>query len=229
MKTICFMFFLIFQISSLSANRSQIDLDEKIKYETLLIETALLNDYENLSEAYISRGETYLFALRFQDSLDDLRVGYELSEFCKDELKLNFQIRILFSMMFAFCGLENYDRMDEAVIEINSLLTNYGCENCHDVNYLNCNGSESPILGPDTVSIYDCLSMVDGTEDKAKLLASFLKADKLIIAQIAINGLADQARKCCRAGGLWKACLRPLVNKWCELNVVGIPADPSWD
>jgi len=115
------------------------------------------------------------------------------------------------------------------VREINFLLTYYECDDCHNGNFLKCNESDTPILGPDAVPIYECLDMVDGTEDKAKLLATFFKADKLIITQIAIAGLAEQARKCCRAGGLWKACLRPLIKKWSELNVVGIPDDPSWD
>jgi len=87
-------------------------IEDRIKYETLRIEATPLSDYENLTDAYISRGEDYLFAHRFQDSLYDLISGYELSKLCSDEAKLNMQIRALFSLIFAYNGLEKYDSVD---------------------------------------------------------------------------------------------------------------------
>jgi len=49
------------------------------------------------------------------------------------------------------------------------------------------------------------------------------------MAYALIDQLAETAKNCCWAGGLWKGCLQKLVNKLHYWKVFGIPADPAWD
>ena len=39
---------------------------------------------------------------------------------------------------------------------------------------------------------------------------------------------SDCLKKGCNIS-LWKACLKPLIDKWYKWKTFGIPADPSWD
>lgn len=91
-------------------------------------------------------------------------------------------------------------------------------------------GEDYPILGPTEVPIYECLDRVKITADLAYALIEAV--DKVAIrlaAKPIIDYLIDSCNRCCRAGGLWKACLQPLVNKWHAWKVFGIPNDPAWD
>jgi len=77
-----------------------------------------------------------------------------------------------------------------------------------------------PILGDDLISIEDCVKRTENTVSyikdilalapvKAKWKAAFISTLYL---------MEDQAIQCCRAGGVWKACLQPLLEKWLELK-----------
>jgi hypothetical protein len=55
------------------------------------------------------------------------------------------------------------------------------------------------------------------------------KKEIRIIAKLLIDSMVNSANNCCRSGGLWKACLQPLVNKWKDWQMFGIPPDPAWD
>lgn len=61
------------------------------------------------------------------------------------------------------------------------------------------------------------------------LISAVKKTEVRVLATMVINGLGDQASRCCRAGGLWKGCLQKLVNKLHYWRMLGIPADPAWD
>lgn len=68
------------------------------------------------------------------------------------------------------------------------------------------------------------------TADNIKLLIYAIKrAEVQFLAEKTINALTLAAINCCEAGGMWKGCLQPLVNKLHYWKVLGIPADPMWD
>lgn len=92
------------------------------------------------------------------------------------------------------------------------------------------NRPDWPILGPDQISIRDCLERVETSREALfVLIAAVKKTEVRFIAMGVINALTDQAASCCRRGGLWKGCLQQLVNKLHYWKVLGIPADPAWD
>lgn len=88
--------------------------------------------------------------------------------------------------------------------------------------------------GPDKISVQECLDRVHGTANRMYDLIAFApKVEVQFLLRNIVKELACQAADCCMAGGLWKACLGPLLNKWCKWNekyrVFGIPPDPAWD
>ena len=93
--------------------------------------------------------------------------------------------------------------------------------------------SDQTILGPERISIEECIERAQGTANYAKIIIGFSKSRAQFILNTLIDDLKDRAIRCCMAGGLWKACLQPLVNKWHQWNekweVFGIPPDPAWD
>jgi hypothetical protein len=92
-----------------------------------------------------------------------------------------------------------------------------------------CN-SDWPILGPERIPINDCLDSVDGTVKALKVLIAVVRKTEIrAMAYALIDQLAETAKNCCWAGGLWKGCLQKLVNKLHYWKVFGIPADPAWD
>jgi hypothetical protein len=91
-----------------------------------------------------------------------------------------------------------------------------------------------PIYGPDHISIRECIEFAQGTTQKCRYLISLVpKPDIRVLLNIIVDDLENRAMNCCRAGGLWKACIQPLVNKWYSWNqkwqAFAIPPDPAWD
>ncbi|MEK7339314.1 MAG: hypothetical protein WBD50_02280 [Candidatus Rhabdochlamydia sp.] len=78
--------------------------------------------------------------------------------------------------------------------------------------------SDQPILGPDRISIEECIERAQTTASCAKVIIGFSKSRAQFILNSLVNDLEDRAIRCCMAGGLWKACLPPLVNKWHRWN-----------
>ncbi len=89
------------------------------------------------------------------------------------------------------------------------------------------------IEGPDIATITQSINRVDATQKAAGILIATAKTEVRHILNCIIEDLANRARNCCRAGGLWKICLQPLVDKWYQWNekwqIFGIPPDPAWD
>ena len=94
--------------------------------------------------------------------------------------------------------------------------------------------ASKPILGPERISISDCIDFAESTAEKCGYLISFVpKAAVQVTLQILISDLKQRAISCCRAGGLWKACLKPILDKWQvwneKWNLFKIPPNPAWD
>lgn len=158
-------------------------IDEIIEHETCCIANTSPNDYGKLADGYISRGESYLLSENYETALSDFHRGYLLAFHCKDD-----ESRILFirSLFGAALSLEFLDRLGEIEIikeEIYALLESCKCIDCHESHacqriptpknrasiYLTSNES-CPILGPDHISIDECINRVNATEYSAKLL-----------------------------------------------------------
>ena len=76
------------------------------------------------------------------------------------------------------------------------------------------------IFGENEISIEDCIKRTENTVNAIKdILALTSVSPKWKAAFIAsLYLLEDKAISCCRAGGVWKACLQPLLEKWINLK-----------
>lgn len=212
-----------------------------ITKESLNIEHASPYDHSKLSDLHASRGEDYLILGEDQKALEDFLISYEYALSCEGNDHLTF--RSLFGAFLAYVRLENLESAQEVYVQLDTILKGYRCyrgkktsthlsksdfngtaysiQNCH---------ADYPILGPARIPIQDCLDNVDGAVRAIKILiAAVGKTEIRAIALALIDQLADTAKNCCWAGGLWKGCLQKLVNKLHYWKVFGIPANPAWD
>jgi hypothetical protein len=213
-----------------------------IAAESLNIQHASPYDYSTLSGLHASRGEDYLILGKDQKALEDFLLSYEYALNCTEE-ENHLPFRPLFGAFLAHVRLENLESVQEIYIHLQSILKSQDC--CKDEgssSYLSkryskgidipvqyCN-ADWPVLGPEKIPVKDCLNNVDATVRELKvLIAAVRKTEVRAIAYALIDQLADIAKNCCWAGGLWKGCLQKLVNKLHYWRVLGVPADPAWD
>lgn len=207
--------------------------EELIVYEKNRLQESTLEG-EALAEAYMDLGESYLLSEQYELALEHLSAGYEIAQNCI-ERKEHLPSRALFGLAITYANL---DRLEESYFAIETMemqLRRSYCQGCEEVGHIILMGlEEPPILGADTVSIKECMDRVRGTINRANELISFVKrAEVQFILRNIIADLGDRSIRCCQSGGVWKACLRPLVNKWYKWNekwrLFGIPPDPAWD
>ena len=133
-----------------------------------------------LSETYISRGEDLLISGKYLEAMNDLQEGYRVASHCEKDLKLGFQLRALFALLFVYGNLEQMENMRDVASEMHVILTYCQCNDCEEKQsslsldysyndkrleapsiYLISNTYQEPnLLGPDKVSVEDCLDMV---------------------------------------------------------------------
>lgn len=132
--------------------------------------------------------------------------------------------------------------MEDLYSTIDSLLSTFSFCDCNsnrsftrnnDMAFSKVHGTK-PIYGPNTVSVQDCLQFAEGTARNCRYLISLVpKAHVQVTLNILVDDLLERARRCCKAGGIWKTCLQPIVDKWQlwneKWNLLRIPPDPAWD
>ena len=216
-------------------------LDQVIKFETSQILDPTSNDPEFLSEIYLSRGESYLLCGQNSLAYDDFKQGYAFADLCHQEIKQPLHFRALFGLAIVYGSEDMIEEFYLAAESLKSILSSYTCPCIQEhpphsalkaiPSHIYAN---KPILGPDHVSIGDCIKFATSTADKCYELISFIpKPAVQVTLRILIKDLEQRAIHCCRAGGIWKACLQPIVNKWQLWNekwkLFKIPPDPAWD
>jgi hypothetical protein len=167
-----------------------------------------LGNYEELAENYISQGENLLLEGRYESSIEDLKIGYQIASVELSDASM--QMRALFPLIIAYGYLNRPHSLQNVINEMSYIMQTCSCRNV---------SADKPILGPDRISIAECVNRVNGVTNAAVALCVAIP-DKgaQAMAILGIQSLADQARNCCEAGGLWKGCLRPIVNKWAEYH-----------
>lgn len=214
---------------------------KSIAHESLNIEEASPDDYITLTDLHASRGEDYLILGEDQKALEDFLLSYEYALNC-EEVKGELSFRPLLGVFLVNVRLENLEVAQEISIQLNSILKN-ACGNCTEslaygrhksnrtgsVSFQTCHG-DWPILGPDQVTINECLKMVNNTTEAiGYMIAAVKRTEVRVLAMAVIEGLSDTASRCCRAGGLWKGCLQKLGNKLHYWRVFGVPTDAAHD
>jgi len=205
---------------------------EVIEFETDAISQIEPNNYQALSDAYISRGESYLFCGKYEAALEDLKKGSELAALYGQDQQLTLRSLLVLSIIYANC-----DMLEELNASCETMISLLKSSSCHLSKKMMKSVSHAkrdvPINGPREIPIQDCIENAEGTAKAAKLLIVRAKPEVQFFLNSVIDEMEKLAIECCLAGGLWKACLQPIINKWHQWNerwkVFGIPPDPSWD
>jgi hypothetical protein len=216
-------------------------IEEVIRFETSLILNTDPYDLAYVSQLYLSRGESHLLCGKNLLAYDDFQQGYALANLCGEEEKKALQFRGLFGLAIVYGCEEMIDEFNCTSESLKSILSSYTCP-CNQGHQPLSIGkgisphiyAKKPILGPDQISIDDCIDFSKSTAERCGYLISLVpKAAVKVTLQILINDLEKRAISCCKAGGIWKACLQPLVDKWQlwneKWNLFKIPPDPTWD
>ena len=75
-----------------------------------------------------------------------------------------------------------------------------------------------------------CLNTVDNCSKFMKGMCVVVKdPGARVTLGLFVDGLADKAKSCCRAGGFWRNCVQKMVDVMNEWKMFGIPADSAWD
>lgn len=227
-------------------------INEVIEYESLQISSICQENIQALSNAYIDRGESYLISDQCELALSDLKKGYEIAELCHNENeKTILKLRALFSLAIAYGIIGNIDEINSIGNTMKILLENSQCADCNETielkeNYLsssqsrftidllsNSQDDDFPILGPENISIDECIERARGTSRLARALILKAKVQVQFALNEIITELESKAIRCCKAGGIWKACLKPILVKWYhwnqKWNIFAMPPDPAWD
>ncbi|MBI2742756.1 MAG: tetratricopeptide repeat protein [Chlamydiales bacterium] len=221
-------------------------LEEVICFETSCISNIPAFQYEQLSDAYSSRGESFLLCNRFLNALEDFQHAYDLAISVRNTATSHSLIfRALFGQAIAYGNLNKPDMADLASKALINIISKIQCSEClqselsRDFDFqdplpiLYCSNNNVPIYGPDEISIHDCIDFINNTVGFCKILIQKAPSNSRETLKFIIDQLAEETRRCCRAGGLWKGCFQKLGNKYHLWNekwkMFGIPPDPSWD
>ncbi|MDN3506463.1 MAG: hypothetical protein P0S96_04465 [Simkaniaceae bacterium] len=163
-------------------------------------------------DSLIDQAETHLLKGGYQDAREYFSEALSRIDSDSSELRM---IRILFGSILANACLGD----PEAEVELDELvaiLTSLQCTGASDP--ILANGK--PILGPETIPIDDCLSLVDSTCSFAKdiLALAPVRTSWKAGVLLGLEGASFKAKQCCRSGGIWKACVQPLFSKWLKLK-----------
>jgi tetratricopeptide (TPR) repeat protein len=218
--------------------------EELIVYETNQIANLDLSNYEDLADAYLNRAESYLISSKYELALEDIEKAYELSGYCRQEVRSLILLRSLLDLAFSYALLDKLDEFHRIESELKELFDAFECSRVekrqasnrskfHSGHAARSTNSEKPILGPDRISIDDCVDRAEKIAGAARILILKARVDVQAFLNILIQDLETRAIRCCLGGGIWKACLQPIANKWQQWNekwrVFGIPPDPAWD
>lgn len=209
-----------------------------IERETEKIQQITPNESCILADAYASRGESYLLLGYYEEALEDFQIAYEkVYELNNHEARLC-ALRTLIDQFFAYALAGDEEKPQTLFDQIIPLLRDCSCctkqavYSTEELIIKKCSSQHEPdypVLGPDHVSIEECIGYVKGSVKQLKLLCGAVpKTPARVLALALIDQLGESAMNCCRRGGLWKGCLQKLVNKVHYWHLLGIPSDPAY-
>ena len=225
MKNFLFVFFCFSFAVMTNVSHSAEDIFFEMSSKDCLscVEDSFAAEYDELSNVYISRGEDLLLAGKFEDSIEDLQAGYEMTSYGFKKNKDVNRMRSLFGMLIAYAHLEKVDRVQEVSEKMISIMDSRPCSN-YKRELASTSNECRQLNGPVSIPIRDCVDRVVGTKRAAMVFAVAIPRKEVrALTVLAIEDLADRAERCCYAGGLWKGCLIPLLNKW-----YAVQSSPIW-
>ncbi|WP_220017694.1 hypothetical protein [Candidatus Rhabdochlamydia oedothoracis] len=190
--------------------------------EVLDFETAQIADLGS-ADCYINRAESYLLCQNYDLALNDLEVGYQLSQNAEDNINLHF--RSLFGLAIVYANIDQLENFNAVVNSIEEFLDAHKCTGCSEKHYSVklCSYALKRLLVSDTpeperISVEACIERANNTAKYARILIDKSHPAARFVLNALVNRLTNKAIKCCVAGGLWKGCIQPIFTKWQEWN-----------
>lgn len=241
-------YFFIFTVLSCNAeSSSHIFILETIELESKKIEECDRENFAKLAEYHADRADSFLLTGYISEAIEDFSTSkYYAEKLSDDRLTKALKFRSLFGTLFCYGIIGDQSSITYLSNQLLEIIYSSECSSCsNDKKALThissfqqvtshfAKSDDVPIYGPEVISIQDCIDMVDNTSSFAKVLILKSPANVRGTLNYILDQLANAARRCCKAGGLWKACFQPLANKYHTWNqkwqVLGIPPDPAWD
>ena len=166
----------------------------------------------------LNNGEKELLDGRFEEALNFF---IQAKDLCKDQENQEMRFfRCTFNCYITHMALDLSNDFEEDYYTLDRLISDNQCSNgtlAPPTEYI-ANGK--PILGPNKISEEECLELVKNTTEYIELILSFapIKNGWKFSAIASTKLLSYKAQQCCRSGGVWKACLQPLYEKWLKLK-----------
>lgn len=177
-----------------------------------------LTPIESRIDQLLDLGENKLFNGEFYEAYHYLSLAIDqCTSTPQQELRL---CRALFSRALSNGALNSDEEAIADIHRLTNIFKSFRCEQVKNSNENIYKVKDKPLLGPDEIALEDCVKIVDNTEDYIKDILAFAPINtKCKVALVAaIHYAANEARNCCYAGGVWKACLQPLLTKWIDLK-----------
>jgi hypothetical protein len=217
-------------------------IQDAIVRETNEITCAYFADHNDLSQLYVSRGESYLLDGQYEKAIDDFEAAhYHLgySQNAEDSMPVAF--RAALGKAVSCDNLGRHELTQQAVYQLEEIAARVGCDDCLDdispsPNQLHFQDAASPckhkkdkhqnsqqsgsgnyndIVGPDQVPPNWCEEVITGVGRSMDAIACLAPsyAIKVILIGV-IEALITRGVKCCQTGDFWKACAAPISRKW---------------
>src|SRR5579872_4932423 len=159
--------------------------EEVIEYETFQIENADYNNFDMLSDTYTSRGESYLLCGKMNLALIDLERGYKYAQCSISAEKSTLLLRSLFDLAIVYGIMDKSDEACAALDSMKLILESYKCECSDNRSWTQALAvktlADQPILGPDKISVKECIDRANITASYANDLIKFVKRPEVQI------------------------------------------------
>jgi len=216
------LFFLLAQVYG-----ADLSIDALIEQETQTI-YSFHDEYSTLSHSYLSRGESYLLYEKYDLALEDLQQGYEIALACPEEEKQTLCLRSLFAQAIAYGNLGLTAELEACTTEIQEYLTYFKQQRLAQL----FSGIDSE-KEEDCAYVEECINRAKNAATLAKALIIKANPGIQFSLSLLIDAIEKEAIACCKSGGIWDACFKPILNKFYRFNsrwsFLRIPPDPAWD
>ena len=189
--------------------------DEDIEIHYPKIENVIEYNIDSI----LDRGEEKMLQGYFVEANNLFENAIELCE--KNNSKSIRLCRAFFNCSISLAALNHEEQALFKIGLLNKILETYQCSNARKINNESYSVRGKPILGEDEISIKECLERTENSKDLALMIIGLapIPANIKIALTSALMITVNRAKNCCRLGGVWKACLQPLLQKWWDLKM----------
>lgn len=222
-------------------------IQDAICKETRAIGDTFPTNYEELSQLFVARGESYLFEGQYENAVSDFLQATSLLGNINPKNALTLAFRTEFGKIISYDNLAMHEMALEALEQFQTIVDHMICSDCLENHpcqdnaissasrqsfqdlVIHCKHSKnegqtqqdnySDILAPNPLPSNWCMEVVAGTGRSMEVIALLAPNHAIKAALVGIiEMLTQRAIKCCQTGNFWKACVAPICRKWREWN-----------